>query len=430
LLVSRSPEGLRVASDAVALGEGRIEAYELRDGDFATLMAGDLRIERLDGRRAPRRRLPEREDAGAVTRGGHAHYMHKEIHEQPEVARRAIEGRIEAGRLALPALEPLRAPARKCSRIYLVACGTAYHAALGVRDRWERQLRLPVQVEVASEFRYREPALGPEALTVLISQSGETADTLAALREADRQGSPTLAVVNNEQSALAREASAALFCRAGKEIAVASTKAYVSQLVCLNLLGLWLESVRGEPAAEPNSDTLAAFRAIPARLQQLLAQEEAIIALAEDWRAVRDWFFLGRGLDHGTALEGALKLKEISYLHAEGFPAGELKHGPLALISPETGAVCLSTQSRLAVKMASNVEEVRSRGARLLVLARAADAERAAAGADVFPLPEAPDFLMPILAIVPLQLLAYHMARLLGCDIDQPRNLAKSVTVE
>ena len=430
LLVSKGPNGVRVASDAVALGSAMTEAFELRDGDFATLRSDSIEIERLDGGSVKRRPINCNGQNGRVGRDGHAHYMHKEIHEQPEVLRQILEGRVKDDRLSLPELDPVRSPARHCSRIYLVACGTAYHAALGVRDEWERRLRVPVQAEVASEFRYREPALGEEALVVLISQSGETADTLAAMREASRQGAATIAVVNSEESALAREASAALFCRAGKEVAVASTKAYVSQLACLHLLGLWLEGLRMRQAPDDVSQTLSALRAIPAQLQQLLANEDAIVRLAEEWRGVRDWFFLGRGLDHGTALEGALKLKEISYLHAEGFPAGELKHGPLALITPEAGAVCIATQSHLTVKMASNVEEVRSRGARLLVLTRESDTDITREAADVLPLPDAPDFLMPILSILPLQLLAYHVALLLGRDIDQPRNLAKSVTVE
>jgi glucosamine--fructose-6-phosphate aminotransferase (isomerizing) len=356
--------------------------------------------------------------------------MHKEIWDQPSTVRDTLRGRVTPLGVELPGLGLSPDFVRRCERIYFVGCGTAYHAGLVGRHFWEGRLRLPLAVEVASEFRYRDPVLDERTLVVLVSQSGETADTLAAMRLAKARGATTLGIVNVVGSTLSREADHVLHTQAGPEICVASTKAYLSQLIAIYLLGIFLSHQRQAlPAAEAAS-LLAALERLPEQVAATLELEPAIEALAERLCHRRDFFFLGRGLDHAVAQEAALKLKEISYLHAEALAAGEMKHGTLALVTEGVVAVCLATQGPLYEKMASNIKEVKTRDATVVVVAPEGRPEAAHVADFHLPIPDTLDTLMPVLAIVPLQLLAYHIARLNGCEIDQPRNLAKSVTVE
>jgi glucosamine--fructose-6-phosphate aminotransferase (isomerizing) len=319
---------------------------------------------------------------------------------------------------------------RDFTRIYIVACGTAYHAGLVGKQFWEKVLRVPVEADVASEFRYRDPILDPQTLVVVISQSGETADTLAVLREARGRGATVLAVVNAVGSTISREAHHVLYTWAGPEICVASTKAYLTQLAAMYQVGLYLAECKGTLGAEAVADYVAELKRLPELVQRVLDHENIIINLAYRFWNTSDFFFIGRGVDYAVAMEGALKLKEISYIHAEAYAAGEMKHGPLALVAPQVPVVCLATQTPLRDKMVSNIQEMAARNARTIAVVRASDMDTPRAVDHVISVPDTRDELMPIVAIVPLQLLSYHISRELKREIDQPRNLAKSVTVE
>src|SRR5947209_486672 len=357
--------------------------------------------------------------------------MRKEIHEQPATIRDTMRGRVTAEDLVdLPELGLAPAKLQQFEWIYLVACGTAYHAGLVAKQFFEKRLRIPVETDLASEFRYRDPVITDKTLMIVISQSGETADTIAAMRAAAQKGATTLGIVNVIGSTISREAQHVLHTQAGPEICVASTKAYVSQLIGVYLLGLYLARQRGVLSVVEEREIVAAMRALPEQVQEVLEGEKAIIRTAEQFAKCRDFFFLGRGLDYAVAMEGALKLKEISYIHSEALAAGEMKHGTLALIVPGVSTICIATQRPLSEKMISNVKEVKAREATVLGIARASDAQSRDAMDELIYVPETVDELMPVATIVPMQLLSYHIARLNGCEIDQPRNLAKSVTVE
>jgi glucosamine--fructose-6-phosphate aminotransferase (isomerizing) len=425
-----------LASDIPAVLPYTRDVLILEDGDVAVVRPSGVTLTDRDGRPVQRRPLQVTWDAAAAEKGGYEHFMLKEIHEQPTTIRDTLRGRLlggpGAGRVFLPELEE-RLPeerVRALDRIYLVACGTAYHAGLVAAQTWERRLRLPVSAELASEFRYRDPVVDERTLVVLVSQSGETADTLAAMREARARGAVTVAVVNVVGSSLAREADAALYTQAGPEICVASTKAYTSQLTAVYLLGAYLARRRDRlpPAAE--AAWVAALEQLPEHAARALALEGEVARLAERFAPCHDFFFLGRGLDYAVAQEGALKLKEISYRHSEALAAGEMKHGTLALVTEDIVAICLATQQPLREKLASNLKEVKARGGVVLALARESDPDIDQYSDAVLRLPDTLDELMPVAAIIPLQLLAYCIARNAGCEIDQPRNLAKSVTVE
>lgn len=420
-----------IASDITALLRHTRRVLPLEDGDFALITAQDVRVWDREGLPQERRTLVVDWDDQAAEKGGYAHFMLKEIHEGPRTVQDTLRGRLgKEGRIVFPGLAFTPEDWKRLQRIAIVGCGTAYHAG-AVGKRWlEQWLRRPVEVSVASEFRYSDPLVGPDTLVVLISQSGETADTLAAMREAKARGAATLAVVNVIGSTLAREADAVLLTQAGPEIGVASTKAYIAQLVVLALLGLFLaqqEATNGHSTSL--QELVEALPQLAGLLERCLQLEPSIKEMARKLVSSHSFFFLGRGLDYATALEAALKLKEISYLHAEAYPAGEMKHGPLALIEPGVTVVGLSTQQRTREKMESNLKEVKARQGTVIAVVRESDPLPDGADEQLL-LPEAPDALMPILAIVPLQLLAYYVARERGCDIDQPRNLAKSVTVE
>jgi glucosamine--fructose-6-phosphate aminotransferase (isomerizing) len=419
-----------VASDIPAVLPYTRDVLVLEDGDVAVIRRGGAVLTKLDGTAVEREPLRVTWDAAAAEKNGYEHFMLKEIHEQPATIRDTLRGRIVEGRVELPELGLTAEKARSFDRIYLVACGTAYHAGLIAAQTWERRLRIPVLADLASEFRYRDPVLDERTLVVLVSQSGETADTLAAMREAKAHGAATIAIVNVVGSTLAREADCALYTQAGPEICVASTKAYTSQLTAIYLLGLYLARLRGSISAEDEGAVVEGLLRLPEQVAEILTRETEIGEMAMRFANCHDFFFLGRGLDYAVAQEGALKLKEISYRHSEALAAGEMKHGTLALVTDAVSAVCLATQQPLREKLASNIIEVKARGARVLAIARESDPDIEEYGDSVVRVPDTLDELMPVAAIVPLQLLAYFIARNAGCEIDQPRNLAKSVTVE
>ncbi|RME16903.1 MAG: glutamine--fructose-6-phosphate transaminase (isomerizing), partial [Alphaproteobacteria bacterium] len=419
-----------VGSDAIALAPLTRRITYLEEGDWAVITRAGATIRDAEGQIVQR---PLREvaiDAARIEKGGYRHYMMKEIAEQPTVIGNLLDERVgpegEALRLGLPELD-----LGEIDRISIVACGTAYYAGLVAKYWFERHARLPVDIDVASEFRYREPPIAPRTLGIFVSQSGETADTLAALRFSKGRTALNLALVNVPESSIAREADMTMPLEAGPEVSVASTKAFTCQLVNLALLVIAAARARGTIDAAQMAAMLADLRRLPGLMNHVLSANEAIAAIAAELAEARDVLFLGRGQMFPLALEGALKLKEISYLHAEGYPSGELKHGPIALVDKATPTVVLAPHDRLMEKTVSNMQEVMARGGPVLLIGDAA--AMSAAGAQVWrriTLPEAPEFLHPILYALPVQLLAYHAAVAKGTDVDQPRNLAKSVTVE
>jgi glucosamine--fructose-6-phosphate aminotransferase (isomerizing) len=430
LVIGMGEREFFLASDIPAVLPYTRDVLVLEDGDVAAIRRNGAVLTHLGGASVERTPLRVTWDATAAEKGGYDHFMLKEIHEQPATIRDTLRGRIVDGLVDLPELGISAEKVRSFERIYLVACGTAYHAGLVAGRTWERRLRIPVMTDVASEFRYRDPVMDEKTLVVLVSQSGETADTLAAMREARASGATTIGVVNVVGSTLAREADCAFYTQAGPEICVASTKAYTSQLTAIYLLGLYLGRLRGTLSEGEERPIVEALLRLPEQVAEILSREGEIREMAGTFGDCHDFFFLGRGLDFAVAQEGALKLKEISYRHSEALAAGEMKHGTLALVTDQVSAICIATQEALKEKLASNIKEVKAREATVLAVARESDHEIASYADCVVRVPDSLDELMPVLSIVPLQLLAYYIARDAGCEIDQPRNLAKSVTVE
>jgi len=419
-----------LASDVPALLEFTRDTYILDEGEMAVLSPHGVQVTDRGGRPVAKEVFRVTWDASMAQKGGYPHFMLKEIHEQPGALRQTLLPRLgEEGdvRAEEDGLDP--AWLGRFRRVHLVACGTAYHAGLVGKYLLEGLARIPAEAELASEFRYRQPLVDRDTLVVVISQSGETADTRAALREARARGAGVLAIVNVVGSSIAREAERVLYTWAGPEIAVASTKAYSCQVAVLTLLALHLGRLRGTLPAEESRRLGRSLRALPALVEEALAGAGRVAEVAGQVAGHEDVFFIGRGLDYAVAQEAQLKLKEISYIHAEAYAAGELKHGTLALIVPDTPVVALVTQPALREKTMSNVEEVRARGGRVYLFAPASLAS-GAAGVEVLTLPEVDPWLAPLVAVVPMQLLAYYAAVARGCDVDKPRNLAKSVTVE
>ncbi|GAB6877558.1 glutamine--fructose-6-phosphate transaminase (isomerizing) [Thermaerobacter litoralis] len=421
-----------LASDIPALLPHTRRVIPLEEGEMAVLTRDGVQLLRLDGTPVEREPMTVSWDPGQAERGGYAHFMLKEIHEQPRAVRDTLSGRIHRSGEGV-VLDDVRFDpqwVRQLRAVYLVACGTAYHAGLVGGRLIERLAGIPAWTEIASEFRYREPLVDERTLFVAISQSGETADTLAAMREAKRRGARVLAITNVVGSSVAREADDVVYTWAGPEIAVASTKAYTTQIVALTLLAVHLAELTGFTGPLGRKNLLESLRQLPEAVEAALRVEEEVKAIGEEAGGWTDAFFIGRGLDYFTALEGQLKLKEISYIHAEAYAAGELKHGTLALIEQGTPVIALATQPALREKMVSNIEEVRARGATVFAVIR-----RDLAGIERYArrtvkLPVVHPLLMPVVAAVPLQLLAYYAAVAKGTDVDKPRNLAKSVTVE
>jgi glucosamine--fructose-6-phosphate aminotransferase (isomerizing) len=420
-----------VASDPVALVPWTRDVVFLEDGDVARLDVSGVRICDAEGRPLERPTHRILWDAVAAEKSGYRHFMAKEIHEQDTAVFETFAGKVslETGDLLLDS--PLLSPDRvaRFDRVLLLACGTSWHSAQIGKFLIEGMSRLPVEVDYGSEFRYRKPVLGASTLTVGISQSGETADTVAALSEARKAGSPVAAVVNVPGSQIARMADAVFETHAGPEIGVASTKAFTTQLTLLFLLAAKLREARGLARGLRAEETKALAR-LPRAVGETLSLEDRIEELAREYHRSRDFLFLGRGLHYPVALEGALKLKEISYIHAEGYPAGEMKHGPIALVDENLPVVVLAPHDAWREKTLSNLREVKSRDGVAIVVTTREDKEIASLADRVLVIPESIPELQPILSVVPLQLLAYHIAVRRGCDVDQPRNLAKSVTVE
>lgn len=421
-----------LASDIPALLKHTRRCYLLNDGDVVELKADQVIIRDVTGKVVEKEIFEVTWDAEEAEKGGYDHFMLKEIFEQPRALRDTLKGRIShaCDKVVLDEIKMTPEQIKGIKRIIVTACGTAYHAGLVGKYVIEQLVRIPVEVDIASEFRYRDPLVDKDTLVVVVSQSGETADTLAALREARRRGARVVAVTNVIASSVAREADDIIYTWAGPEISVASTKAYTTQLVAMYLLALYLAQERNTLAAGNIKEILGELKSIYAKAQEVLDNVEPIKEFAKQYHKAEDTFFIGRGLDYAVALEGSLKLKEISYIHAEAYAAGELKHGTLALIVENIPVIALATQQSLFEKMVSNIKEVKARDASVIALAMAGHAEVEKVADQVIYIPKTHQVLAPILTVIPLQLLAYYMSVYRGCDVDKPRNLAKSVTVE
>ena len=432
LIVGVAPREKFLASDATAVIEYTSDVIFLEDGEIAELRPDGVRIVDLDGKNVRRDSRRVTWSLAQAERGGFQHFMLKEIHEQPIVVSDALLGRLNEaeGTVELEDLGMTDDQLRGVGRLHIVACGTSWHAGHVAKFYIEQLARLSVNVDYASEFRYREPVLTPDCLMVAISQSGETADTLAALRMGKKAGCRVVGVCNVVGSAIHRESDGTIMTHAGPEIGVASTKAFVSQLTALLLFAMRLGRVRGTISAERVRGLSLELRQLPQLIERVLAAEAEVRRIAMKYMKAADFLFIGRGPNYPIALEGALKLKEISYIHAEGYPAGELKHGPIALLDDRIPVVALCTKSAVYEKVVSNVEEARVRDAKIIAIANYGDDRIGHIAHDVIFVPEASEVISPIVNVVPLQLLAYYIARERGCDVDQPRNLAKSVTVE
>lgn len=431
LVIGLAADETYIASDIPALLKYTKDIIALDDGDMAIISGGRIEITSHNG--IPVSRLPFKItwDAGAAEKNGYDHFMLKEIHEEPSVVRDTLRGRLSLNnRVVLNEISITPDIMKTIDRIFIVACGTAYYAGCVGKYFFEKILKMPVEVELASEFRYRDPVLNEKSLVLLVSQSGETADTLAALRLAKSCGSATIGLINVVGSTMSREVDDVLYTRAGPEICVASTKAYVSQLIALYLLGICIADIRGAISVDQGIDFVSYLRDLPDLVMKTLRAEQEIAQIAEELAEIDHCFYLGRGLDYAVSLEGALKLKEISYIHAEAYAAGEMKHGPLALITNGTPVFCLVTQDHVKDKMLSNIKEVQARRGKIIAIAKENDPDTKQIAEYTIHIPDTHELFMPVLSIVPLHLLAYYTAKHLGQDIDQPRNLAKSVTVE
>jgi len=430
LIVAPGEDGSYMASDIPALLRYTRSYYQLEPGEIAILKPEGIRIVDFTGAPVEKKLETAQWDVEAAEKGGFAHFMLKEIHEEPEAILRTLRPRVRDGlpSLGLPALTPEKL--KGLNRLIIVGCGTAMHAGLVGKGVIEKLARLPVEVVISSEFRYQDPILTEKDLVILISQSGETADSLAALRLSKSRGALTLGVVNAVGSSIAREADAVLYTWAGPEIAVASTKAFTVQLIAMYLVALTVALARGTiDAGEAKSIVSDMASQIPQAVQQVIDQKEAIQAMADGYRHAENLFFIGRGLDWALSQEGSLKLKEISYIHSEAYAAGELKHGAISLITKGMPVIALATDEALYPKLLSGVKEVKARGARVILIESEGAPDDGAAD-DVFRLPRVRPLLTPLVSATMLQLFAYYVAVLRGCDVDKPRNLAKSVTVE
>ncbi|MGH2636678.1 MAG: glutamine--fructose-6-phosphate transaminase (isomerizing) [Actinomycetota bacterium] len=420
-----------LASDIPAVLSRTRRVLPLSEEQIVEVRAGSVRVTDFDGTEVAAEPFVVDWDVARAQKGGYDDFMRKEIDEQPAAIRDTLVGRLnEQGLLALDELHIDPDVLRDVDKVFVVACGTAYHSGLVAKYAIEHWARIPVEIDIASEFRYRDPVLGPDTLTLAVSQSGETIDTLEAARHAARQGSRVIAVTNTVGSSLAREAGAVMYTHAGPEIGVAATKTFATQMVALHLVALYLAQVRVSMFPEEVGEVVDRMHELPDHVARTLRLDASIDTIAGEIHRARDVLFIGRHTGYPAALEGALKLKEISYVHAEGYPAGELKHGPIALVEEGVPVVAVATECHVYPKMLSNIQEVRARGALVVAVASEGDEEIGSYAEHVLFVPRVPELLAPVVVTPPLQLLAYHVARRRGCDVDQPRNLAKSVTVE
>ena len=420
-----------ITSDVAAILEYTKEVVYLDDNEIAVLTREKMETTDIDNVQISKSIDAVQWNLDKTEKGGYEHFMLKEIYEQPQSLRDAMLGRFEkdSNLVHLGGLKEKEDVLRDVRRIIIAACGTSWNAGLIGEYMIEEHLGIPVEVEYASEFRYRNPIIEEGTMVLVISQSGETADTLAAMQEAKKKGAVILSICNVVGSSIARESDCGIFLHAGPEIGVASTKAFTSQIAVLFLLTLFLARVRGKKEVL-SSDLTNKLREIPGQVQQILDKKDQIIKIAQLYGDSNNFLYLGRGYNYPVALEGALKLKEISYIHAEGYPAAEMKHGPIALIDKNMPVVFIATTDRVYAKVLNNIEEVRTRGGKVIAIANEQNNEISEMVDHVLYIPETIDVLTPILSVIPLQLLAYHIAVMRGCDVDKPRNLAKSVTVE
>lgn len=420
-----------IASDIPALLKYVREVYLIENNETVVLTKDDIKIYNEDGKVVKRDVFHVTWDADAAEKEGYEHFMLKEIHEQPKGIQETLVRRLnEDGTINLDGISMTKEDIENFDKVYIVACGTAYHAGLVGKLVIEKMARVPVEVDIASEFRYRDPFVDEKTLFIAISQSGETLDTLAALREAKRKGARILSVVNVVGSSVARESDDVFYTWAGPEIAVASTKAYTTQLICMYLIGLYMGSTKGTIEKDYYTQVLEELKLLPEKVEKLFGEEDQIAALARKYHRKDQVFYVGRGLDSGVSYEGSLKLKEISYINSFAIAAGELKHGTIALMEAETLVFALATQDFLYEKMVSNVEEIKARGARVVAIAKEGRTEIEQVADEVIYIPPCMDEVSPVLAVIPLQIFAYYVAKERGCNIDKPKNLAKSVTVE
>lgn len=420
-----------IASDIPAVLNHTREVYLLEDKEFVILTKDGVEIKTEDGEKIDKEIYHVTWDVDAAEKGGYEDFMLKEIHEQPKAIKDTLTSRVlKDTKVQLDDINLTKEELENFDRVFIVACGTAYHAGLVGKTIIEKLAKIPVEVDIASEFRYRDPLITEKSLLIVVSQSGETADTLAVLRDAKKTGAKVIAITNVVGSSVSREAHHVLYTWAGPEIAVASTKAYETQLIAMYILGIYFGELKGTLNKEVSEELKEELLILPDKVKEILDKKDELQKYASKNYMDKDLFFLGRGLDYAVALEGSLKLKEISYIHSEAYAGGELKHGPIALIEKGTPVIALLTEDKLKDKMISNIREVVTRGARVLAIANEGDEEAKEVCDDVIYIPRTNSLLTPVLSVVPLQLISYYMAKQKGCDVDKPRNLAKSVTVE
>ena len=431
LIVGLGEEETFIASDIPAVLSYTRDVYLLEDKEYVLVTRDGVKVLTENGEEINKEIYKVTWNEDSAEKGGYEDFMLKEIYEQPKAVRDTLAGKIALGKeISLDNVKFTKEELENFDRVYIVACGTAYHAGLVGKTVIERLAKIPVEVDVASEFRYKQPLITEKTLLIVVSQSGETADTLAVLRDGKRQGARVLAITNVVGSSVSREADDVIYTLAGPEIAVASTKAYVTQLVAFYILGLYFAGLKGTVEAEYVEEMKKELLAIPEKIEAVLENQEGVKKYAAENFNQRDIYFLGRGVDYAVALEGSLKLKEISYIHCDAYAGGELKHGPIALIDKGTAVITLLTQEALKDKMVSNVREVATRGGNIFAIANEGDEIAKTVAEEVVYIPKTVDLLTPLVSVVPLQLLSYYVAKNKGCDVDKPRNLAKSVTVE
>ena len=420
-----------IASDIPAVLSYTRDVYLLEDKEYVLVTRDGVKVLTATGEEINKEIYKVTWNEDSAEKGGYEDFMLKEIYEQPKAVRDTLAGKIALGKeITLDNVKFTKEELENFDRVYIVACGTAYHAGLVGKTVIEKMAKIPVEVDVASEFRYKEPLITEKTLIIVVSQSGETADTLAVLRDGKKQGARVLAITNVVGSSVSREAHDVIYTLAGPEIAVASTKAYVTQLVAFYILGLYFASLKETVSEEYVEEIKKELLAIPEKIEAVLENQEGVKKYAAENYEQRDIYFLGRGVDYAVALEGSLKLKEISYIHCDAYAGGELKHGPIALIDKGTAVITLLTQEALKDKMISNVREVSTRGGNIFAIANQGDEIAKTVAEEVVYIPKTVDLLTPLVSVVPLQLLSYYVAKNKGCDVDKPRNLAKSVTVE